>query len=115
MAWRIRYVQTAAVEGGEQPPGEIAWVEFNRTWRRAYVDGLMMRRHGGRWGNYIDIDTGLEYLVTEPTRRGADGTLSPKPTRVAPNAQAAYQAFLDGEPLPGRGDGPTDEDVAHTD
>jgi len=52
--------------------------------------------------NFYDVETGEEYWVSGPKRDRTDGRYSRQQPVVDEDARGDYEAFLAGEPLPGR-------------
>jgi hypothetical protein len=50
----------------------ICRVRFSQTGKTIYVGGLKLQRGSGIYGNYFDIETGIEYWVSGPKRNGED-------------------------------------------
>jgi hypothetical protein len=72
-ATRIMYVECKA-SGDHRGRARICRVRFSKTGRTIYLGGLKPQSQRGRgiYGNYIDIQTGLEYWVSGPKRNGQD-------------------------------------------
>jgi hypothetical protein len=52
--------------------------------------------------NFYDVETNDEYWISGPRRDQRDTRYSSVRPTVDDDARAAYEAFLDGAPLPGR-------------
>jgi hypothetical protein len=52
--------------------------------------------------NFFDVETNEEYWVSGPRRDQRDTRYSSITPTVDDAAREAYEAFLNGEPLPGR-------------
>lgn len=97
------FVQLKTGHEIDKGPAWISCVRFNRTWKTAYWHGKTLRRWSGMFdANFYDVETGEEYWLSGPHKDRADTRYS----RIAPvvddDARDAYQAFLRGQPLPGR-------------
>jgi hypothetical protein len=67
----LRYIELK--EGsGDRGPAWIARVEASRTGRTIYFNGCALKRGQGVSGNHYDAETGEEYWVSAPKRRGND-------------------------------------------
>jgi hypothetical protein len=104
------YVQLKTGHNTDRGPAWIACVRFTRTWRTAYVHGRTLRRVTGTAeanfdSNFYDVDTGEEFWISGPKRDRTDGRYSNQGPLIDDDAREAYEAFLAGAPLPGRGNG----------
>jgi hypothetical protein len=107
---RIMYVQLKTGYDTDAGPSWIGWVRFTKTWRTAYFRGRTLRRVTGTAfanndANFYDTETGEKFWVSGPKRDQTDGRYGHQKPVVEEEASAAYQAFLAGSPLPGRGEG----------
>ncbi|MFH9685324.1 hypothetical protein ACH4LE_03180 [Streptomyces sp. NPDC017413] len=106
MPRRIMFVQLKTGYDTDRGPSWIEWVDFSKTWGTAHFHGRTLRRAGGMFdANFYDIETGEEFWVSGPKRNRADTRYAPSAPEVEPDAADAYEAFLDGAPLPGRENG----------
>jgi len=102
VARRIMFVQQKTGYDTDRGPSWIGWVDFNRSWKTAYVRGRELRRWQGIDANFVDVETGEEFWLSGPKRDRSDTRYGPRSTTVDGDAVSAYEAFLDGAPLPGR-------------
>jgi len=102
MARRIMFVQLKTGYNTDQGPSWIGWVDFNRTWNTARFHGRELRRDQGIDSNFFDVETGEDFWLSGPKRDRTDARYGPATTVVDEDAREAYEAFLDGAPLPGR-------------
>lgn len=105
MARRIMFVQQKTGYDIDQGPSWIGWVDFNRTWKTARVHGRVLRRFQGIDSNFYDVETGEWFWLSGPKRDRTDARYGPRSTPVEEDAREAYEAFLNGAPLPGRENG----------
>ena len=104
---RVVYLQLKTGYNTDLGPSWIARVQFSRTFQSLKFQGKTLERfQGGRDANFYDVDNGDEYWVSGPKRDRSDGRYhaNVQPT-VEEDAREAYEAFLDGAPLPGRENG----------
>ncbi|MBM7781775.1 hypothetical protein [Arthrobacter tumbae] len=104
---RIMYVQLKTGYNTDRGPAWISLVRFSKSWRTAYFHGRTLHRVTGTAranfdSNFYDIESGEEYWVSGPKRDRADGRYSSQQPLVEEGAREAYEAFLNGAPLPGR-------------
>ena len=61
-------------EAGHSGEARIGWVTFSRSGRSIYYQGRCFQRlkGGGISGNYIEVDTGVEYWISGVKKDGAD-------------------------------------------
>ena len=83
-------------------PSWIARVRFSKTWQTAYFHGKTLHRFQGIDSNFYDHETDEWYWLSGPKRDRSDGRFSAQVPTVDDDAREAYEAFLDGAPLPGR-------------
>ncbi len=102
MARRIMFVQLKTGHDTDRGPSWIGWVDFNRSWNTARFHGRELRRIRGFDSNFRDVATGEEFWLSGPKRDRTDTRYGPATTIVEDDAREAYEAFLDGAPLPGR-------------
>ena len=105
MARRLMFVQLKSGHGTDRGPSWIAWVDFNKTWKTARVHGRELRRFRGIDANFYDVETDEWFWLSGPKRDRTDMRYGPGSPHVDVDARGAYEAFLDGAPLPGREDG----------
>jgi len=104
------YVQLKTGHNTDQGPAWISMVKFTKTWRTAYFHGRTLHRVTGTAGanndsNFYDVENHDEYWISGPKRDRTDGRYSSKQPVVEEEAREAYEAFLEGAPLPGRESG----------
>jgi hypothetical protein len=102
------YVQLKTGYDTDRGPAWISRVRFTKTWKTAYWHGRTLRRWQGASASFYDVETGEEYWLSGPKRDRTDGRYSSAPPEIDPDAREAYEAFLAGEPLPGREHGGKD-------
>ena len=70
---RIMYVE-CKTNRDDRGGARICHVRFSKTGRTIYVGGLVLKscRGSGVSGNYVDANTGLEYWVSGPKKKGGD-------------------------------------------
>lgn len=96
------FVQLGSGHDTDRGDSWIAWVEFTRSWNTARVHGRELRRSSGVDANFVDVDTDEWFWLSGPKRDRSDHRYGPGPAHVDDDARDAYEAFLDGAPLPGR-------------
>lgn len=100
------YVQAKSGYDTDLGPAWISWVEFSKTWQTAYFQGRTLQRTSGLFdANFQDTDSGETFWVSGPKRDRSDGRYSSQQPQITPDARQPYEAFLNGEPLPGREEG----------
>ncbi len=68
---RIMYIECK--DGGLDGPGRIGWVEMSRTSRSYIYQGRRFRKtRSGFKHNCFEEETGTEYWISGPKRRGGD-------------------------------------------
>ena len=103
VAARVMFVQMKTGHDIDKGPAWISVVRFNRTWKTAKWHDKTLRRWPGLFdANFYDVDTNEEYWISGPRRDMRDTRYSSVRPTIDDDAQAAYEAFLDGSPLPGR-------------
>lgn len=103
VADRVMFVQLKTGHDIDRGPCWISVVRFNRSWQTAYWHGKTLRRIPSLFdANFCDIDTGDEYWLSGPHRDRRDTRYGNVVPVIDDDARQAYQAFLDGAPLPGR-------------
>jgi hypothetical protein len=102
MARRLMFVQLKSGHDIDRGPSWIAWVEFNRGWKTARFHGRELRRRQGLDANFYDVNTKEWFWLSGPRRDRSDTRYGPEPPTVDADARDAYDAFLNGAPLPGR-------------
>jgi hypothetical protein len=105
MARRVTFVQRKTGYDIDRGPSWIAWVEFNATWKTARVHGRELRRIQGNDANFQDVGTEEWFWLSGPKRDRSDTRYGPEAPTIDADARAAYEAFIDGAPLPGRDGG----------
>ena len=96
------FVQLKTGHNTDQGPCWISRVMFAKSWQTAYFHGLELRREQGVQGNFVDVANGDEWWISGPKRDLTDSRYSSQQPVVDDDAREDYEAFLDGEPLPGR-------------
>jgi hypothetical protein len=97
------YVQLKTGYDTDRGPSWIAWVRFTKTWKTAYFHGRTLRRWPGMSdANFYDVETEEDFWVSGPKRDRSDGRYGPAMPEIDDDAREAYEAFLRGDPLPGR-------------
>lgn len=97
------YVQLKSGHDIDRGPAWISRVRFSKTWNTAYFRGRMLRRWPGMFdANFYDVETHEEFWISGPKRDQTDGRYGSISPTVDDDARDAYEAFLNGEPLPGR-------------
>ena len=89
---RIMYIECKSGKG-HCGGARICRVAFSNSGRTLYFRGLVLQRR--TWtlhhGNYLDINTGLEYWVSGPKRNGQDRHWAGGgPVRVEPDVVEEY-------------------------
>ncbi|MCX4469450.1 hypothetical protein OOK41_03880 [Micromonospora sp. NBC_01655] len=103
MADRVMFVQLKTGHGTDKGPAWISRVRFSKSWQTAYWQGKRLRRDRGLSdANFYDVDTGEEYWLSGPHRDRADTRYSGIRPQIDDDVRPAYEAFLRGDPLPGR-------------
>lgn len=69
---RIMYIENKA--GGVDGPGRIGLVTFSKTGKTLHYGGREFRSLNGKGfkANYYDTETGEEYWISGPKKRGGD-------------------------------------------
>lgn len=96
------FVQLKTGYDTDQGPSWIGWVDFSRSWRSASFHGQVLRRFQGAGSNCVDEEAAEAYWLSGPKRDRTDTRYGAATTTVDDDAREAYEAFLAGEPLPGR-------------
>ena len=99
---RIMYVQLKTGFNTDQGPAWITRLTFNKSWGTAQFHGRTLRRCKGWDANFMDNESRELFWVSGPKRDRSDARYSAKQPEVDEDVREAYQAFLDGAPLPGR-------------
>ena len=100
------FVQLKTGFNTDQGPSWIGWVDFNRSFKTARYRGRELRRaQGMSSANFFDVETDEEFWLSGPKRDQTDTRYGPRTTEVDEDARLAYEAFLEGAPLPGRENG----------
>jgi hypothetical protein len=102
MAWRVMFVQLKTGHDTDKGPAWISWVRFNRSWQTAYWQGRTLRRAALPDANFYDVETDERYWLSGPHRDRRDTRYSTIQAHVDDDVREVYEAFLRGEPLPGR-------------
>lgn len=105
MARRLMFVQLKTGHDIDRGPSWVCWVDFNRTWKTARFHGRELRRFQGFDANFYDVDTDEWFWLSGPKRDRTDLRYATGQPQIDEDAHEAYEAFLDGAPLPGRDDG----------
>jgi len=96
------FVQLKTGYSTDRGPSWIGWVDFNRSWNTARFQGRELRRGQGFDSNFYDVHTLEEFWLSGPKRDRTDTRYGPATTIIEEDAREAYEAFLEGAPLPGR-------------
>ena len=104
------YVQLKSGYDTDAGPSWISRVRFTKSWRTAYFHSRTLRRvtgiaHANFNSNFYDVETGEGFWLSGPKRDRSDGRYSGQQPDVDEDARADYEAFLSGQPLPGRARG----------
>jgi len=102
VAERIMYVQIKTGYNTDKGPAWISKVRFSKTWQTAYWRGRTLARGRSFDSNFYDVDTQEEFWLSGPKRNETDGRYSNALPEVDADAREAYEAFLEGAPLPGK-------------
>lgn len=86
-------------------PAWISRVRFSKTWKTAYWQGRTLERWNGVFGNFVDVASGEEFWLSGPRRDQGDTRYSNIEPEISEDVREAYEAFLNGTPLPGREEG----------
>lgn len=110
MPERIMYVQLRSGYDGDRGPPWITRVRFTRTWHTAYVHGRTLERLTGTAysnfdANFCDVEIGERFWVSGPKSDRTDGRYSSQQPEIDADVREQYEAFLQGQPLPGRENG----------
>lgn len=97
------YVQLKTGYDTDRGPAWITRLRFSKSWQTAYFRGRTLERHAGLDGNFYDLDSGEEFWISGPKRDRTDARYSSQQPEVDEDVLGAYEAFLNGAPLPGRG------------
>lgn len=96
------YVQLKTGFDIDRGPSWIGWVRFSKTWQTAYFHGRTLRRAQAFDANFYDVDIDERFWLSGPKRDRTDVRYSSQLPEVDEDAREPYEAFLRGEPLPGR-------------
>jgi hypothetical protein len=101
------FVQLKTGYDTDAGPSWIANVRFSKSWSTVYFHDRTLRRVAGTAyanhdSNFYDVDSGERYWVTGPKRDKTDARYGREQPIVEDDVRAAYEAFLNGESLPGR-------------
>ncbi|MDX6254631.1 MAG: hypothetical protein QOJ11_965 [Frankiales bacterium] len=99
------FVQLKTGYDTDRGPSWICWVDFNKTWKTARFHGRELRRFQHPDSNFYDVATDELFWLSGPKRNRTDTRYGPDQPHVDEDAREAYEAFLDGAPLPGRDGG----------
>jgi hypothetical protein len=102
---RIMFVQLKTGYDTDMGPAWIGWVRFSNKWKRASWMGRTLQRRQGHGGNFVDRQTGESFWISGPHRDQRDTRYSNVKPDISEDVRETYEAFLRGEPLPGREDG----------
>jgi len=102
---RIMFVQLKTGYDTDMGPAWISWVRFSNRWKRASWMGRTLQRRQGEEGNFVDRQTGEFFWISGPHRDPRDTRYSNVRPEISEDVREFYEAFLRGEPLPGREDG----------
>lgn len=103
MSNRVMFVQLKSGHKTDKGPAWISVVRFNRSWRTATWHGKTLRRATGMLdANFYDVETTEQYWISGPHRDRRDTRYSSIRPTIDDDAREAYEAFLNGESLPGR-------------
>jgi hypothetical protein len=102
---RIMFVQLKTGYDTDLGPAWISWVCFSNKWKRATWQGRTLQRRQGEEGNFVDRETGEFFWISGPHRDQRDTRYSNVRPEISEDVREFYEAFLRGEPLPGREDG----------
>lgn len=100
---RIMFVHPKTGHNTDLGPAWISVVSFNRSWQTARWHTKTLKRAPRMFdANFYDVETDEEYWISGPRRDRRDTRYSSITPTVDDEARAAYEAFLEGFPLPGR-------------
>lgn len=100
---RVMFVQLKTGHNTDKGHAWISVVSFNRSWKTARWHGKTLHRWTGMFdANFYDMETEEEYWISGPHRDGRDTRYSSIKPTIDDDARDAYEAFLNGAPLPGR-------------
>ncbi|WP_197698417.1 hypothetical protein [Micromonospora viridifaciens] len=103
VAHRVMFVQLKTGYDTDKGPAWISHVRFSRSWQTAYWQGKTLRRGRGMFdANFYDVETEEEYWLSGPHRDRADTRYSGIRPEIDDDVRQVYEAFLRGDPLPGR-------------
>ncbi|WP_156364089.1 hypothetical protein [Curtobacterium sp. Leaf261] len=102
MPERIMYVQLKTGHALDAGPAWISRVRFTKSWRTAYFQGRTLAREHSWDANFRDVDTDEWFWLSGPKRDRTDARYGHGDPIIDDDARADYEAFLDGDPLPGR-------------
>lgn len=105
VADRVMFVQLKTGYSVDHGPCWISTVRFNRSWKTASWHGKTLLRRQGIDANFYDVDTDDEYWLSGPHRNQSNTRYSGIRPTIDDDTRMAYEAFLAGEPLPGREQG----------
>ena len=97
-AGRIMYIERKA--GGLTGSARIGRVTFSKTGRTLYYRGQTFQSLKGRGfkSNYYCVETGEDYWISGPKRRGGDALYGNTPIEIDEDVREEYWRQIRGEP-----------------
>jgi len=97
-AGRIMYIECKA--GGLTGPARIGRVTFSKTGRTLYYHGRTFQSLKGRGfkSNYYCVETGDDYWISGPKRRGGDALYGSAPIEIDEDVREEYWRDIRREP-----------------
>ncbi len=92
----IRYVEQCMPGSNHNGPAWIGRVTFSKSGRSVYYRGMRLERlkHAAVTGNHRDMNTGIDYWVTRPKKKGSNRHWAGNgPVEIDDDARAEYEAF----------------------
>ncbi len=94
---RIKYIECKA--GGLTGTSRIGRVTCSKTGRTIYYGGLTFQRIKGFKSNYYAVETGENYWISGPKRRGGDRMYgSALPVEIDEDVRVEYWRDIRGQP-----------------
>jgi hypothetical protein len=89
---RIMYVENKS--GGLEGPARIGRVTFSKSGRSLTYNGKTFVSIKGFKSNYMDKETGEEYWISGPKKRGGDRLYGTEPVEVDEDVREEYWSAI---------------------
>ena len=100
MAAKSRIMYLEKKEGGQTGPAWIGRVSFSKTGQTLYYRGRSFQSSKGTGieGNYHDVETGEEWWISGPKRRGGDRLWGNSEIEIDEDVREEYWTTIRGRP-----------------